>query len=171
MLLLAAGRARCPGRRPRRGVPHFLGPGMFGDVVGRGAGSILRWNAVRALGADELQYTKGHKYLRLVHRIDEGIIRLLWVGRESTAAKGVELGADRARESGRQRRTRRRLPVRAGPSADEVILLRNIPRSPPLQQPSNSPSWRLGCGWTTPFRPRRLSSACTTMRNSLKSRG
>jgi hypothetical protein len=40
-------------------------------------------------------YTKGHKYLTLVHRIDEGIIRLLWVGRESTAAKGGYPGEDR----------------------------------------------------------------------------
>jgi hypothetical protein len=39
-----------------------------------------------AIGVDEIQYAKGHKYLTLVYQIDPGIIRLLWVGRERTQA-------------------------------------------------------------------------------------
>ena len=33
---------------------------------------------------DEIQYSKGHKYLTLVYQIDQGITRLLWVGKERT---------------------------------------------------------------------------------------
>jgi transposase len=40
--------------------------------------------AIRAIGVDELQYAKGHKYLTLVYQIEEGLTRLLWVGRERT---------------------------------------------------------------------------------------
>jgi transposase len=39
---------------------------------------------IGAIGVDEIQYAKGHKYLTLVYQIDQGIIRLLWVGRERT---------------------------------------------------------------------------------------
>ena len=31
-------------------------------------------------GVDEIQYSKGHKYLTLVYQIDAGCTRLLWVG-------------------------------------------------------------------------------------------
>jgi len=40
--------------------------------------------SIDAIGVDEIQYAKGHKYLTLVYQIDLGIIRLLWVGRERT---------------------------------------------------------------------------------------
>ena len=40
--------------------------------------------SIRAIGVDEIQYAKGHKYLTLVYQIDQGITRLLWVGRERT---------------------------------------------------------------------------------------
>jgi transposase len=40
--------------------------------------------SIRAIGVDEIQYAKGHKYLTLVYQIDQGIIRLLWVGKERT---------------------------------------------------------------------------------------
>lgn len=40
---------------------------------------------IGAIGVDEIQYSKGHKYLTLVYQIDEGMTRLLWVGRERTA--------------------------------------------------------------------------------------
>jgi transposase len=33
---------------------------------------------------DEIQYAKGHKYLTLVYQIDQGLTRLLWVGKERT---------------------------------------------------------------------------------------
>lgn len=39
---------------------------------------------IRALGVDEIQYAKGHKYLTLVYQIDQDLTRLLWVGRERT---------------------------------------------------------------------------------------
>jgi transposase len=37
-----------------------------------------------AIGVDEVQYARGHKYLTLVYQIDLGITRLLWVGKERT---------------------------------------------------------------------------------------
>ena len=40
--------------------------------------------SIRALGVDEIQYAKGHKYLTLVYQIDQGLTRLLWVGKERT---------------------------------------------------------------------------------------
>src|ERR1700685_46735 len=39
---------------------------------------------IDAIGVDEIQYAKGHKYLTLVYQIDVGVTRLLWVGRERT---------------------------------------------------------------------------------------
>jgi transposase len=52
---------------------------------------VVRWGlehrtleSIRAIGVDEIQYAKGHKYLTLVYQIDQGLIRLLWVGRERT---------------------------------------------------------------------------------------
>jgi transposase len=39
---------------------------------------------IDAIGVDEIQYAKGHKYLTLVYQIDLDLTRLLWVGRERT---------------------------------------------------------------------------------------
>lgn len=39
---------------------------------------------ISAIGVDEIQYAKGHKYLTLVYQIDAGMTRLLWVGKERT---------------------------------------------------------------------------------------
>ena len=39
---------------------------------------------IRAIGVDEIQYAKGHKYLTLVYQIDQGLTRLLWVSKERT---------------------------------------------------------------------------------------
>jgi transposase len=39
---------------------------------------------IDAIGVDEIQYAKGHKYLTLVYQIDIGMTRLLGVGRERT---------------------------------------------------------------------------------------
>ena len=39
---------------------------------------------IDAVGVDEIQYAKGHKYLTLVYQIDLGVTRLLWVGKERT---------------------------------------------------------------------------------------
>ena len=43
-------------------------------------------SAIRAIGVDEIQYSKGHKYLTLVYQIDEASKRLLWIGQERTIA-------------------------------------------------------------------------------------
>ena len=37
---------------------------------------------IDAIGVDEIQYSKGHKYLTLVYQIDLGVTRLLWVGKK-----------------------------------------------------------------------------------------
>ena len=39
---------------------------------------------ISAIGVDEIQYAKGHKYLTLVYQIDAQATRLLWIGRERT---------------------------------------------------------------------------------------
>ena len=39
---------------------------------------------IDAVGVDEIQYAKGHKYLTLVYQIEIGITRLLRVGKERT---------------------------------------------------------------------------------------
>jgi transposase len=41
---------------------------------------------IDAIGVDEIQYAKAHKYLTLVYQIDIGVTRLLWVGKERTIA-------------------------------------------------------------------------------------
>lgn len=61
------------------------------DRVRDGVEFVVRWGlehrtleSVRAIGVDEIQYAKGHKYLTLVYQIDQGFTRLLWVGKERT---------------------------------------------------------------------------------------
>ena len=39
---------------------------------------------IEAIGVDEVQYQRGHKYLTLVYQIDEGGKRLLWIGQDRT---------------------------------------------------------------------------------------
>jgi transposase len=41
-------------------------------------------SGVEALGIDEIQWLRGHKYLTLVYQIDSGCRRLLWVGKDRT---------------------------------------------------------------------------------------
>ena len=36
---------------------------------------------IQAIGVDEIQYAKGHKYLTLVYQIDAHLTRLLWLGK------------------------------------------------------------------------------------------
>lgn len=43
-------------------------------------------SGVEAIGVDEIQCQRGHNYLTLVYQIDAGCRRLLWIGRERTAA-------------------------------------------------------------------------------------
>ena len=37
--------------------------------------------SMRAIGVDEIQYGRGHRYLTLVYQIEAGCQRLLWVGK------------------------------------------------------------------------------------------
>ena len=39
---------------------------------------------IEAIGVDEVQWQKGHKYLTLVYQIDGGSKRLLWIGKDRT---------------------------------------------------------------------------------------
>ena len=43
-----------------------------------------RLDNIKSIGVDEVAIWKGHKYLTVVYQIDEGLRRLLWVGRERT---------------------------------------------------------------------------------------
>ena len=43
-------------------------------------------NGITAIGVDEVQWHKGHKYLTLVYQIDSANTRLLWIGKERTEA-------------------------------------------------------------------------------------
>jgi transposase len=42
-------------------------------------------SGITAIGVDEIQWHKGHKYLTLVYQINEGCIRLLWIGKDRSA--------------------------------------------------------------------------------------
>jgi transposase len=55
-------------------VEHVVTFGLEHRMVGQ----------IDAIGVDEIQYAKGHKYLTLVYQIDLDVTRLLWVGRERT---------------------------------------------------------------------------------------
>jgi transposase len=68
-----------------RGVPHFVGK-VFDAVEHVVAFGLehRKFGRINAIGVDEIQYAKGHKYLTLVYQIDLGATRLLWVGRERT---------------------------------------------------------------------------------------
>ena len=41
-------------------------------------------DGVEAIGVDEIQWQRGHKYLTMVYQIDESYRRLLWVGKDRT---------------------------------------------------------------------------------------
>jgi len=42
-------------------------------------------SGVTAIGVDEIQWHRGHKYLTLVYQINQGCIRLLWIGKDRSA--------------------------------------------------------------------------------------
>ena len=63
----------------------------FWDKVRDAVDYLVTWGlehrvlgSIRAIGVDEIQYAKGHKYLTLVYQIDLGNTRLLWIGKERT---------------------------------------------------------------------------------------
>jgi transposase len=56
-------------------------------------------DGITAIGVDELSWKKGHKYLTLVYQVDRNCRRLLWIGKDRTAATFQQffdwLGSDR----------------------------------------------------------------------------
>ena len=63
------------------------------DKVCQSVEYVVQWGIehrqlgpIVAIGVDEIQYAKGHKYLTLVYQIEQQCTRLLWVGRERTVA-------------------------------------------------------------------------------------
>ena len=56
---------------------------------------------IEAIGVDEVQWQRGHKYLTLVYQIDAGRKRLLWIGKDRTAKTFLRffrmLGKERSR--------------------------------------------------------------------------
>jgi hypothetical protein len=68
-----------------RSVSYFLGEGFRRGRTRRHLGpGTPDSGQIDAIGVDEIQYAKGHKYLTLVYQIDIGITRLLWIGKERT---------------------------------------------------------------------------------------
>ena len=52
---------------------------------------VVKWglehrdlSGITAIGADEIHWHRGHKYLTLVYQINAGSIRLLWIGKDRT---------------------------------------------------------------------------------------
>jgi transposase len=63
------------------------------DKVCQSVEYVVQWGLehrqlgpVVAIGVDEIQYARGHKYLTLVYQIEQHCTRLLWIGRERTVA-------------------------------------------------------------------------------------
>ncbi len=59
------------------------------DKVFRSVEMAVEWGrahqeleGIKAIGIDEVQWQRGHRYLTLVYQIDEGCRRLLWVGQD-----------------------------------------------------------------------------------------
>ena len=57
-----------------------------------------RMDGITAIGADEIHYGKGHKYLTLVYQIDAGVRRLLFVGKERKAKTWLRFFRDLGKE-------------------------------------------------------------------------
>ncbi len=62
------------------------------DTVFRSVEMAVDWgrehmdlSRIEAIGVDEIQWQRGHKYLTLVYQIDAGRKRLLWVGKHRKA--------------------------------------------------------------------------------------
>ena len=65
-------------------VEHVVTFGLEYRVLGQ----------IDAIGVDEIQYAKGHKYLTLVYQIDLDVTRLLWVVAKELASKIVFVCSD-----------------------------------------------------------------------------
>lgn len=81
--------------------------GTSWDTVYRAVDYAVRWGlahremtGIKAIGVDEIQWSRGHHYLTLVYQIDDGLKRLLWVGeerREESLRKFFQLMTDEAK--------------------------------------------------------------------------
>lgn len=65
--------------------------GTSWDTVFRAVEWVVRWGianqeitGLEAIGVDEIQYRRGHRYLTLVYQIDAGCRRLLYVAKDRT---------------------------------------------------------------------------------------
>jgi transposase len=76
---------KLPGRKPPK---SFALPGIGcttpWSIRSPGGCKHRVLGAIRAIGVDEIQRGKGHKYPTLVYQIDLGRTRLLWIGKERT---------------------------------------------------------------------------------------
>src|SRR5580692_10802806 len=69
----------------RRCIPQHLGQSLPGGRVCGGVGAGASESGPHpAIGVDEIQYAKGHKYLTLVYQIEKDCTRLLWIGKDRT---------------------------------------------------------------------------------------
>jgi len=55
-------------------------------------------DGIEAIGIDEIQYGKGHKYLTVVYQLDAGMRRLLYVGKERTTKTLLKIFFEFGRE-------------------------------------------------------------------------
>jgi len=68
------------------GVSRRVGLRLRGGKTRRFLGLEHRdLDGVEAIGVDEVQWRRGHKYQTVVYQLDEGKKRLLWVGPGRTA--------------------------------------------------------------------------------------
>jgi transposase len=82
--------------------------GTTWSTVYRSVKSVVDWGlshrsleGITAIGVDEILWRRGHKYLTLVYQIDEGVKRLLWIGKDRTVASFegffIMLGEERSK--------------------------------------------------------------------------
>jgi transposase len=74
---------------------------------------------IRAIGVDEVQYAKGHKYLTLVYQIEAGCIRLLWIGQERTVKTLTGISRSLSPPSARAAETK----LRQAPTPTSITLV------------------------------------------------
>jgi hypothetical protein len=73
----------CPGKVARRSHDW--------EKVFHSVEYVVEWGlkhrsleGITAVGVDEIAWKKGHKYLTLVYQINNGAVRLLWIGKDRT---------------------------------------------------------------------------------------
>lgn len=66
---------------------HASGHTVFSavDMAVRWGRQHMNLDGITALGVDEMQWSRGHRYITVVYQINEGAKRLLWIGEKRTA--------------------------------------------------------------------------------------